>query len=70
MEKITLFYLTGCPYCQKACKAVDELCAETPAYREIGIDWIDESKNALMADEYGYYYVPSLFAGGRKLYEA
>ena len=70
MEKLTLFYLTDCPYCHFAQKALAELSAENPAYQAIPIEWIEERQQPDVAAQYDYYYVPSLFEGKRKLYEA
>ena len=70
MKKITLFYLTNCPYCHEARRALAELGEENPAYAAISVDWIEESQQAELASQYEYYYVPSIFAGDKKLYEA
>ena len=63
MKTATIFYLTSCPYCVKGRKALTELQAENPAYAAIGIQWIEESQNAALADTYDYYSVPSIFDG-------
>ena len=70
MKQIDIFYLTYCPYCINARKAVNELKEETPAYREIEIRWIEESEEAELANNRDYYYVPTIFFSERKLYEA
>ena len=70
MEKLTLFHLNDCPYCRYARKALAELAAENPAYQALPIEWIEERQQPELAAQYDYYYVPSLFAGQRKLYEA
>ena len=70
MKKITLFYLADCPYCHKARKALAELEAENPAYREIEVEWIEESRHPELVKGHDYWYVPSMFAGDKKLYEA
>lgn len=70
MKQIELFYLTYCPYCINARKAVGELKDECPAYRPIRIRWIEETEEAELAASRDYYYVPTLFCGGEKLYEA
>ena len=70
MRKITLFYLTDCPYCRNARRALEELKKENPAYDEITIDWIEESEQPELAEKYDYYYVPTMYVEGRKLYEA
>ena len=68
MEKLTIFYLEGCPYCRNAMRAVKELEAEL-GFDADRLEWIEERKNAVLADRYDYYRVPSVFWGERKLYE-
>ena len=70
MKKITLFYLTDCPYCRNARKALEELKKENPAYAEIEIDWIEESEQPEVSGKYDYYYVPTMYVGDKKMYEA
>ena len=68
MEKLTLFYLEGCPYCRNAMRAVKELEAEL-GFDADRLEWVEERKNAAVADRYDYYNVPSVFFGDEKLYE-
>ncbi len=70
MKTITMFYLEDCGYCAKAWKALDELYAENPAYREVPIEKIEESQQPETADQYDYYAVPTFFDGKKKLFEA
>lgn len=70
MKKLTLFYLEDCPYCRNARRALDELVKENPAYAGVAVDWIEESRRPELAEQYDYYYVPTVFAGETKLYEA
>lgn len=70
MKKITFFYLENCPYCKNARKAMDELKQENADYGKIEMDWIDEDKQPDLAKAYNYYYVPTMFIGAEKLYEA
>ena len=70
MKKITLFYLEDCPYCHYAKRAVKELKAENAAYNDIVIDWVEESVHPEISQQYDYYYVPTIFQGNKKLYEA
>lgn len=70
MKKLTLFYLEDCPYCHYARRAVKELAEERAEYRDIDIEWIDESRHPEISQNYDYYYVPSIFEGKNKLYEA
>lgn len=68
--KLTLFHLNNCPYCQNARQAMAELVKEDPAYSQIEIDWIEESRQPEVAERYDYYYVPTIYLGEDKLYEA
>lgn len=70
MKKLTLFHLDTCPYCINAKKALAELIAEDPAYGTVEIDWIEESRQPALANQYDYYYVPTIYDGQTKLYEA
>ena len=70
MKKITLFYLEDCPYCHYAKRAVKELTSENAAYNDIEIDWVEESVHPEISQQYDYYFVPTIFQGNKKLYEA
>ncbi len=70
MKTLTLFYLETCPYCIMADRAIKELYAEDPKYREVSFDRVEESHSPKIADRYDYYYVPTVFDGKTKLYEA
>ena len=70
MKKTVLFYLSDCPYCHFARRAVRELTEENQAYSSIEIEWVEESKRKDIADKFNYYYVPTIFHDGKKLYEA
>lgn len=70
MEKLALFYLTDCPYCHNAKRALKELIGEQPSYGKVEIQWIEESEQPDVAERYDYYYVPAVFMGTEKLYEA
>lgn len=69
MREIEIFYLTGCPYCVHARKAVAELLEENPAYQALSLRWIEENEEQALANSRDYYRVPSLFYHGDKLYE-
>lgn len=70
MKALTIFYLEACPYCVSARKALSELQAENPARADVPIRWINESREAALASRYDYYYVPTVYMDGRKLFEA
>ncbi len=69
MQKLTMFYLENCPYCRKARKALEALCAENPAYAGVELERVEESRSPEIAARYDYYYVPTVFLGERKLWE-
>lgn len=69
MAKATIFYLENCPYCRKAIQALGELQQESEACRAAEVEWIEESRQGALAEQYDYYYVPSVFVGKDKLYE-
>ena len=70
MKPVTMFYLINCPYCKQAHRAIDELTVGNEAYKAIDIDYVEESMQPSRAEQYDYYYVPSMFIGKEKLYEA
>ena len=70
MKQITYFYLSDCPFCAMADQAIRELAAENPEYASVEIDRIDEEQFPERTEGYDYYYVPSLFIGREKQFEA
>jgi len=70
-KKLTILHLDDCPYCHRARRALDELCEEDPARRGVAVEWIEEERESEAASRYtDYYYVPTIYAGGEKFYEA
>ena len=70
MKKLTIFHLNDCPYCHNARKALAELTAETPEYGEVEVEWVEESQHPELVEGHDYYYVPTIYTGEKKLYEA
>ena len=70
MNKVTFFYIEGCPYCAQARKALAELTQENPAYADVVFDEIDEMKQPEIADRYDYMATPTMFIGEDKIYES
>ena len=72
MRKITVLHLDGCPYCRNAKQAMGELKSANPKYAKLDIEWIEENCQSELAVAYAkdYYYVPSVFVDGEKIYEA
>ena len=71
MSNITYFYMRGCPYCRNTNKAIEELTQANPLYADVQINRIDENDPpADLTGYYDYYYVPTMFIGDEKIYEA
>ena len=70
MKKITMFHIEDCRYCDFARKAIEELRAENPAYKEVEIEMINENEHPEIIENYDYWSVPSLFIGKDKIFEA
>ena len=69
MKKITMFYMKECPHCRKAQQIIDELKASNPDYAALEIEKIEENEHPEIAGEYDYFYVPTFFVDGNKLFE-
>ena len=68
MKKITMIKMTGCPYCAAAFRAIDELKKIYPAAE---LEVIDKNFQPALAEKFtDYYYVPSMYVDGKKIYEA
>ena len=67
MKEVRMVYLESCGYCDKARRALDELFAQNPAYRDIPLTRIEESREPELADRYDYYAVPTFFVDGKKV---
>lgn len=61
--ELMLFYLPGCPYCREAERLITELCTEHPEYQKIGIRRVNEVLERSLAEQYDYWYAPSIFLG-------
>ena len=72
MKTLTMIEMAGCPYCANAHRAINALKAEGGAYADVPVEYIDENAEPERTKPYAgmYYYVPSLFVGGEKYYEA
>ena len=71
MKKITLLKMQGCPYCAQAFAAIKEVKTEYPEFADIEVEVIDKKNDERAKDfEEKYYYVPSMFIDGEKVYEA
>ena len=68
--KIIIFYFDGCPYCRNAKLALEDLLGENPEYSKVDLEWVNEKKDPERSRQYDYYYVPTIFVGEEKVYEA
>ena len=69
MKEITVFYFPECPYCRQLERILKDWNGR-PELKDVAFRWVDEHREPEVADQYPYYYVPTLFEGKRKLYEA
>ena len=70
MQKVTFFYIQGCPYCANARKARAELIAENASYGDIEFDEIDEMAHPEISDNYDYQATPAMYIGEELIYQA
>ena len=70
MKKLTMIVMQGCPYCAAAKRAIQELKAEQAAYAPLAVEELEDGSAAAQAYGKDYYYVPSIFIGGEKCFEA
>ncbi len=69
MKKLTMFILEDCPYCIEARRWIAEIKREEPRFAELEIELIDEEIQKEFADSMDYYYVPTFYCDGEKLFE-
>lgn len=69
MAKVKMFIQKTCPYCVKANRYLDELRSENPEYEAVEIEKIDELQEPDVANQYDYWYVPTFYVDGKKLFE-
>lgn len=68
MKKITMIKMTGCPYCAAAFRAID---AVKDNYPPAELEVIDKNLQPAQAERFtDYYYVPTMYVDGKKIYEA
>lgn len=70
LKKVLAFRVEGCPYCRQAMDALKELAGEDSRYESVSVEWIEENQFPEISRQYDYYYTPSMFIEGRKIYEA
>ena len=70
MKTLTMIEMEGCPYCANAHRAMEAL--RTEGYADVTVEFIDENREPAKTQPFAgqYYYVPSIFLDGKKLYEA
>ena len=64
-----MFYLKDCPYCIKAIRYINELQNFDNNYKNVNITMIEESEQKELADSRDYYYVPTFYVDGKKIFE-
>ena len=70
MKEILGFHLHHCPSCANAFRAIEELQAENPAFKEIKINWVEDQDAVELFKTHPYEYYPNLWFDLDKQYEA
>ena len=65
-----MFILPGCPHCKLALRYQEELLQEHPEWQTIPLRIVGREQGAAFADEHDYYYVPTCYVDGQKVFEA
>lgn len=68
-KPVKMMILEACPYCREAFRMMDELREKNPAYRDVEIEVIEESKEPEKVEGLDYWYVPTFFVGDVKILE-
>lgn len=69
MKDILMFILPNCPHCKLALDLQEKLLVGHPEWQDIPIRIVDERQDAALADAYDYYYVPTWYVDGEKVFE-
>ena len=69
MKEVLMFILPGCPHCKLALRYQEELLQEHPEWQAIPLRIVDESRERAFANEHDYYYVPTWYVDGQKVFE-
>ena len=69
MREIVVLELSNCPYCRQLERILEDW-KDRPELKDVTFRWVDETKHPEISRQYSYYYVPTLFLGEKKLYEA
>lgn len=69
MKEIIMTMFNECPYCQNALKYIDEYKKAHPEAKDVQLTIINEREEPERAGKYDYYYVPTFFVDGEKIYE-
>ncbi|MGH4052917.1 MAG: thioredoxin family protein [Clostridium sp.] len=69
MKPVLMFITSWCPYCKRAYSMINDLKNTHPEFENIEVTIIDEERQPEIANQYDYYYVPTFYVDGVKLYE-
>ncbi len=69
MKDVLMFILPDCPHCRLALRLQEELLTQHPDWRAIPMRIVDESREAAFANAHDYYYVPTWYVDGKKVFE-
>ena len=69
MADLTIYILKYCGFCKRALNHVEEVLAENPELKQVGIELVDEAVERERARKLDYYYVPTFYIDDRKVHE-
>jgi len=69
MKTVNVLITTWCPHCKRAISWIEELKNENPKFAQIEVKIIDEELHPEISKQYDYYYVPTYYVDGTKIYE-
>ena len=69
MKTVNVFITSWCPHCKRAISWIEELKNENPKFAAIEVNIIDEELHPEISKQYDYYYVPTYYVDGVKIYE-
>jgi thiol-disulfide isomerase/thioredoxin len=69
MKPVIMFITSWCPYCKQAFSWIEDLKKENQKYSNIEVTIVDEERQPEIAKQYDYYYVPTFYVDGIKIYE-
>ena len=69
MKEMLMFIRPVCPHCKLARRAQQALLERHPEWQDVPLRIVEESREAAFANAHDYYYVPTWYVDGEKVFE-